>query len=421
MNLQRRRAVPVILSGGGTSYYVDQTAGVDTNVGSQAAPWKTIAKVNGQTYPYRTTIYLKRGETWAEKLTIPSSGMTITNYGAGALPLITGSGTRDHAIYGTGKSNTVIDGVSATATVWETIDLRSASNCVIKNCTVVLGGNNGIYLNAVTGFDIYNNTITQSNGNGIGILSGVNGQVRNNDVAGCGLVTDDRSGISVFTGCSGVRVHHNISHDHTNAGAVGIRGIILDTTNDGVNYCYQNIVHHCDGAGIYVYRANNQWVYYNIAYANGSVTNWNDGIKFQLSTGGYCYNNTCYGNRNSSIRCLNTNGVTVKNNIGWQTGNYCFITEGTDATTHTADYNCFYGVANEYNWNGTAYANAAAFTAATTQGAHDTNADPACVSNADYHLQAGSPCINTGVAVGLTEDFDGVAVGSPPEIGAYEV
>ena len=46
--------------------------------------------------------------------------------------------------------------------------------------------------------------------------------------------------------------------------------------------------------------------------------------------------------------------------------------------------------------------------------------DPAFVSTTDFHLQAGSPCINAGIDVGLTTDYDGQAVSDPPEIGAYE-
>lgn len=48
--------------------------------------------------------------------------------------------------------------------------------------------------------------------------------------------------------------------------------------------------------------------------------------------------------------------------------------------------------------------------------------DPTFVGGSpyDFHLQAGSPCINAGIDVGLTEDYDGQAVDDPPEIGAYE-
>jgi len=38
----------------------------------------------------------------------------------------------------------------------------------------------------------------------------------------------------------------------------------------------------------------------------------------------------------------------------------------------------------------------------------------------DWHLQAGSPCIDAGVNVGLTTDYEDDPVADPPEIGAYE-
>jgi len=40
----------------------------------------------------------------------------------------------------------------------------------------------------------------------------------------------------------------------------------------------------------------------------------------------------------------------------------------------------------------------------------------------DFHLQAGSPCIDKGVYVNVTKDFDGINIpqGAAPDIGAYE-
>ena len=40
----------------------------------------------------------------------------------------------------------------------------------------------------------------------------------------------------------------------------------------------------------------------------------------------------------------------------------------------------------------------------------------------DYHLTAGSPCIDAGTDVGLTLDIEGVPVpqGAEPDIGAFE-
>ncbi len=49
------------------------------------------------------------------------------------------------------------------------------------------------------------------------------------------------------------------------------------------------------------------------------------------------------------------------------------------------------------------------------------NSDPEYVSPyTDFHLQAGSPAIGAGINVYIDVDFDGVAVGDPPDIGAYE-
>ena len=50
------------------------------------------------------------------------------------------------------------------------------------------------------------------------------------------------------------------------------------------------------------------------------------------------------------------------------------------------------------------------------------NDDPAFVtiSNDDFHLAQGSPAINKGSDVGLTEDFDGNAIIGLPDIGAHE-
>lgn len=46
--------------------------------------------------------------------------------------------------------------------------------------------------------------------------------------------------------------------------------------------------------------------------------------------------------------------------------------------------------------------------------------DPLFVSSTDFHLQASSPCINEGIDVGLTTDYDDVAILGLPDIGAYE-
>jgi hypothetical protein len=56
--------------------------------------------------------------------------------------------------------------------------------------------------------------------------------------------------------------------------------------------------------------------------------------------------------------------------------------------------------------------------------AHSRAADPLFMNFAahDFHLQAGSPCVDTGVDVGINEDCDGAArpAGRGFDLGAYE-
>jgi hypothetical protein len=79
-----------------TTYYVSN-AGNDSNNGtSQSTAWKTISKINGRTFAAGDNILFKKGDTWRETLTIPSSGtstsyITFGSYGSGNRPKIYGS------------------------------------------------------------------------------------------------------------------------------------------------------------------------------------------------------------------------------------------------------------------------------------------------------------------------------------------
>jgi hypothetical protein len=75
------------------TYYVDATNGNDSNTGtSPIQAWRTLSKVNGQTFNAGDYIYFKRGEAWNETL-YPDSGssgnlITYGAYGSGNKPII---------------------------------------------------------------------------------------------------------------------------------------------------------------------------------------------------------------------------------------------------------------------------------------------------------------------------------------------
>ena len=76
-------------------YYVS-AAGSDTNAGTSAAPWQTIAKVNSATLAAGDNIHFRCGDTWRGTLVPQKSGsatakVTYTSYGTGAKPVISGA------------------------------------------------------------------------------------------------------------------------------------------------------------------------------------------------------------------------------------------------------------------------------------------------------------------------------------------
>lgn len=79
-----------------TNYYVSNTGSNSNDGTSDTTPWLTIAKVNAMTFTAGDQILFKKGDTWREILTIPSSGTSgnpilFGSYGTGNKPRILGS------------------------------------------------------------------------------------------------------------------------------------------------------------------------------------------------------------------------------------------------------------------------------------------------------------------------------------------
>ncbi|HMS91318.1 MAG TPA: right-handed parallel beta-helix repeat-containing protein, partial [Candidatus Absconditabacterales bacterium] len=81
----------------GNIYYVSYSSGNDSNNGiSQSTPWKTINKVNLQTFLPGDTILFKRGDTWTNETIIingvgtSTGAITYGAYGTGEKPKISG-------------------------------------------------------------------------------------------------------------------------------------------------------------------------------------------------------------------------------------------------------------------------------------------------------------------------------------------
>jgi len=121
---------------------------------------------------------------------------------------------------------------------------------------------------------------------------------------------------------------------------------------------------------------------------------------------------TLYAFIESNDATTTVTNAMIRNNIVCNANQGVRLINGT-VTTINVDNNNFYNVSTVTNYTG----------ATVTGDTYNNNitTDPTFVTNgSDFHLQAGSPCINAGIDVGLTTDYDGRAVDNPPEIGAYE-
>ncbi len=82
-----------------TNYYVDATTGNDLNHGtSTGAPWRTLSKVNAQTFLPGDSILFRKGESWTGTLMPQGSGtsgnpIVLGAYDTGVRPAINGDGS----------------------------------------------------------------------------------------------------------------------------------------------------------------------------------------------------------------------------------------------------------------------------------------------------------------------------------------
>ena len=75
----------------GTTYYVSNSSGSDSNDGSQANPWKTVDKVNSASLNSGDAVLFKCGDEWRGISLQTKQGVTYGSYGTGNKPIFNGS------------------------------------------------------------------------------------------------------------------------------------------------------------------------------------------------------------------------------------------------------------------------------------------------------------------------------------------
>lgn len=212
-----------------TTYYVDATGGLDSNVGTnEAAAWKTLAKVNTMTFSQGDKILLRAGQQWVEQLKPKGSGVsgnpiTIGVYGEGPRPIVDG---RNVPGGGAGGAAVLLHNVSH----WTVTGLEVVND----NGTNNVGTTSARGLNR-SGIMAYNSSGTGKHGiiirdnyvhsvNGCFECSGANAQTN----GGIAVVADIMNGLS--NGASsydGVQILDNVVE------RVGRTGIVFNDNSTG--------------------------------------------------------------------------------------------------------------------------------------------------------------------------------------------
>jgi hypothetical protein len=250
-------------------------------------------------------------------------------------------------------------------------------------------------------------------------------QILNNEVSYNGLqgaidgVVAMPGGIEIINAGDDLLVSRN--NIHHNAIGMEVDQLSTDVTVR-FNYIHDNVY-----IGFQLNNADNTIIIYNLICNSG--TGW--GIKIWDIGGVGCsgieiYNNVLYNNAIGIIVEDEQTNLKIKNNllsnnIANSAAEEIKLESGHVYAGLDINYNLYYRAAGATYWayGGINYT-FANWKIQSGQDANAVNADPLLIGIADFHLQAGSPAINAGVNVGLTLDYDGVAVGNPPEIGAYE-
>jgi uncharacterized protein YjdB len=359
-------------TGSGTCYYV-ATTGSDANPGTSALPFRTLQQ--------------------AANVVNPGDGVLVSDgvyTGGSTVVLITRSGTSSAWITFTAahKWGAVIDGQ------------RNASSSGVS-----IRGN----FIRFQGFEVRG-----SDRSGIEAYNGSETNAANHDVViaqnfihdigrECTDDTGGRSGVDVYA--TNVTVERNLIQ---NIGryAAGENGCNPSSTN------YQNHDH-----GIYAAVGDNTIIRNNVFVncARGWAVHRYSGQGASMS-GFYVLNNT-FDKPNpwkpgQIVIAGKTTGLVIANNIFSNPNTAGIWFDASDGGTWS-------GAIVQNNLSTTALATGAAF---SLNGSVE-NTTPRFASSTDYHLQSGSPAVNTGATFSqVANDFDGIArpQGSGYDIGGYE-
>jgi hypothetical protein len=416
------------------TYYVNHRIGSDSNPGTRALPWKTIQKAADtltigntiivQTGNYPERVRIDRGGTANAPITFQTQG-SVSMYGftvqanyvtiRGFEITDTPDNSRDgYGIWLQGSGCVIENNYIHHATRGGIqIYARLGADARTTNCLVL---NNRLYRNAMVGIEIY----------------GRNHVVEGNEIWGTIQYhfrwknppsSVDADGVRFFG--SGHVLRGNYIHDILFSDPENLSPHIdcFQTWEDSYREAAHDVLiekNRCDnvqaqsrgvvGQGFMLHNASNLTIRNNLIKAYKGI----NGVGCSSLV---IINNTVVNSLSLpttfhpvGITLTNTIKPTIKNNIFYdQPGNTVFLSQvsGLDNTQ-----NLSYRSDGQDLWTTDTYPHK-----------NDLwNINPLFVSAADYHLTAGSPAIDAGAMVAVSDDFDGNPrpQGDAIDIGAFE-
>lgn len=407
------------------TYYVSNS-GNDSNPGTEAQPWKTVAKVNATNFQPGDSILFKRGGVWEEMIECTSAGaenspIVYGAYGDGEMPLIRDGFHLDE------KNYVTIENLHFHARV----EVLHASHTIVDTCFVELtapGGDGGINIGynwgsndpwigseALHGNIVRNSTVTGNRWSGIELDGRNNDQLQydfeiyNNHTYGNG------TGIYVNYTKRG-KIYNNHSHDNTTTGGEGY-GLGIWVGSD--HLVFHNDFHDNRTSGI---------------EACGGPLGFDEG-KGGPSDGNRFYQNKLY--RNGLNNYGNTggwDGIFISGPSSKNTeiaNNLIYDNLSSIRLSATCEENCRVyhntftkdvGWKNNWNFKNNIYFDAEGPNSFDLGNNFEGNPQFVNRQTYDFHLASSSPVIDRGLDVGILSDFDDQPrpQGSGYDIGAVE-
>lgn len=369
------------------TYYVSNSGSDSADGLTYDTAWQTASKVGSSSFSPGDCVLFNRGDTWSEKLVIPSSGttdkpITFGAYGMGDLPVFDGTGVTVTDSQGLIRANVkdyitieylrvqdagVGDGVANVG-----IEIYQGTGAIIRYCEIDNIESAGIQFNTSADSKAFYNDVSSTCCNSWSeqiSLSNVDGfEIAYNESHDtCPDANSGGSGIDAKGGSRNGTIHHNEVYNIITDQANGIYVDAYSRHTYDVAV-YSNYVHNvAGGAGIAI-GAEDGGALNDVLIHHNIVTGAEDGalVLHDVEPTGldvediYVYNNTFYGNGNADdswkggVRVQDSmlvmGGITLKNNIFASNHNYQvgYDHSKVQATDLILDYNVVYGDTNTW-------------------------------------------------------------------------